>query len=99
MTLGQCINLLLQLWPSDNNRRAIMATHAALGTPQHRHWLADVALRGGVFSPAPRVETLWDAGRLEGRREFALEIIELARADPRLLWDAIEKKTRLENRT
>lgn len=78
---------LWQMWPSHGLRYAVCADYAAIGA-QHKHFLADVALRGGVyreFDPA-------SDGTLEnfnGRRELALELIKLAKVDPDKLFATI----------
>lgn len=65
------------------DRRQVAADYARLGGMPKL--LADIALRGGVFQPAPPARDLWEAGIAEGRRQFALETIRIAGTDPAAL--------------
>ena len=79
-----------QIWPHVDGRRAVISDYVAIGSG-HKHFLADVALRGGVyraFDPA-------SDGTLEnfnGRRELALELIKLCRVHPQELWGFVAEK-------
>jgi hypothetical protein len=68
------------VWPDAVQRRRVAAQYAALA--ENKLLLADIAARNYVFAPAPGAENLFEAGIAEGRRRAALEIIELAGADP-----------------
>ena len=83
---------LYQMWPSPGLRYGVAADYAAIGA-QHKLFLADVALRGGVYRE-------WDEksdgalANFNGRRELALEIIKTAKVDPDLLFASIPTKPR-----
>ena len=78
-----------QLWPRETGRRAVLSDFATVGTL--KHFLADLALRGNVFSGHPVTDSLYQLGRMEGRRELALEVIQLAGQEPQALWAYIER--------
>ncbi len=61
--------------------RRVAEQYHALG--QKRDLLADIATRGGVYDPAPTDADVLALARHEGRRSLALEILQLAQADPR----------------
>lgn len=94
MNLKSLRVLFRQFWPYVPGKRAVQSGYLAL--KGHPHVLADIALRNYVFADAPSAATLYDAGRIAGRREAALEIIRLARLDPASLWDVIEARTNSE---
>src|SRR5262245_20285690 len=78
---------LWHVWPTHSERYAVMADYAAIGA-QHHHFLADLALRAGVyrnFHPASD-RTL---EHFNGRRELALEVIKLCKVDPNVLFASI----------
>lgn len=68
---------LTEIWKRSATR--VAGDYAALAS-QHPYLLADIALLGFVYIPKPTPRDVYDAGRLEGRRELALEIINLANA-------------------
>lgn len=87
---------LNKLWPFDAGRRAVVGDYVAIGS-QHKHFLADVALRGGVFRAFDPAAD----GTLEGfngRRELALEIIKIARIDPQHLFGLLAELPREDKR-
>lgn len=86
-----------QMWPFDSGRRAVLADYAAVGA-QHKHFLTDVALRGGVYGDGHDDASLYQAGKFEGRRELALELIKLCKVDPDQLFALIPKKPRGDDR-
>ena len=76
-------------WP--RRARAVAEDYVVIGR-DHQLFLADIALRGNLFSRLePPPADLWQAGRAEGRREMALEIFKMCRADPAQLYALIEK--------
>lgn len=78
-----------QIWPKHGPE--VVRQWSALG--QSRLVLADIALRGRVYTPFGREAVdAYTAGRMEGRRELALEILTLANANPDILFALIEKK-------
>jgi hypothetical protein len=81
-------NWFAEMWPFVRERRAVIADVIAIGA-EHKHFLADLALRGGVFHSAPIARDLYQAGVMEGRRQVALETIKLCRVDPQLLWQFV----------
>ncbi|MDE2579960.1 MAG: hypothetical protein KGL46_14245 [Hyphomicrobiales bacterium] len=84
-----------QMWPDDTARRVVVAEYEAIG--RQKHALADIALRGGVYSvDATPVASLYDAGVREGRRQMALEIIRICNADPAQLFGFVSAKPRRE---
>lgn len=96
MTLGQCIELAKQFWPSTAKRASALSGYRVLGQ-SHQLTLADIALRNGVFATSDT-----SAGSLDyqaGRRDCALEIFRLARATPEQLFAHLENKPPKENRT
>jgi hypothetical protein len=83
-------NWLPSRWPNRGNRRAIADAYLAL--KHNRLLLADIALRGSVFTGNYTTGlTPFDAGVAEGRRQFALEIIRAAEEDPHGLYPLIER--------
>jgi len=70
-------------WKQPGHRAQVITEYAAL-MPM-RHVLADIALRGAVFSVPPPPADLFQAGVNEGRRQMALETIRLAGTDPAVL--------------
>ena len=88
-SLGRVVSIMRQCWPTLSARSAVLSGYRALGA-QHKHVLADIALRNHVFAPLPVGDALTIA-RAEGRRECALEIYQLAKIDPDLLWRLLEK--------
>lgn len=80
-----------QMWPFDQGRRAVLAEYAGLGGS--KYLLADIALRGHVWSVAPRAAgDVFQDGVNEGRRQLANEIIRLANERPDRLWGFVAKK-------
>jgi hypothetical protein len=75
-------------WPEPVAAIEVIEQYKALG--QLDHVLADIALRGGVYgrttNPANPTLLAWN----EGRRCLALELIELAKANPDKLQRLIE---------
>lgn len=72
-----------KVWPQGQMRLRVVGEYAALKSSPHL--LADIAARNFVFQPLPE-----DPHRMaicEGRRRAALEILELAKVDPRGLAD------------
>lgn len=92
---------LRQIWPSAANKRAVVADYAGLS--QHPHLLTDIALRGRVWSA---LEARDENGAVDpaatyinlGRRELALEILELAGMSPQQLWSLVERSPTPEKR-
>ncbi len=78
---------LRQVWP--RKAAAVVSDYLAVGT--HKHFLADVLLRGNVYRPHPPTDSLYQAGVLEGRRQLAIEITSLAGDRPERLWSFIEQ--------
>jgi hypothetical protein len=82
-----------EIWPRKASRDATIADYQSAG--RLKHFLTDVALRGFVFTPHPRPAgggvDLFEAGRREGRRELALEIIRTAGENPGDLYRFVER--------
>ena len=76
-----------QIWPTRYHN--VLADYAAVGGL--KHFLTDIALRGGVFTPHGPTNNLYEAGRREGERTLALHIIRIAGEDPAALSRFIEK--------
>ena len=78
-----------QLWLDPQKRHALAGEYLALR--QSQLFLADLALRGRVWSdlvvPGDRDATMVNLGR----RELALEVIELAEIEPQRLFQLIER--------
>lgn len=81
---------LREAWPNIEKRRRVVDAYRALGI--NRLLLADIAMRGGVYSVAAEPATVFAAGVNEGRRQMALEILKLCDADPALLLGVVERK-------
>jgi hypothetical protein len=79
-----------QIWPRPAGKHNVLSGYAMLR--DERHVLADIALRNRVFKEFPKGLNAFDAGVCEGRRQAALEILELCSLDPALLWEVIEAK-------
>lgn len=59
--------------------RDVAAEYRSLAA--RKNLLADIAMRGGVFDPAPAPDHPQKLAWHEGRRSLALEILHLSRAD------------------
>lgn len=79
-------NWFRSIWP--RSARAVVSDYVTIGT-QHRHFLADLALRGNVFAPIVENDPV-AAAREEGKRQLALETIKLCNADPQALWALLD---------
>lgn len=77
------------MWPNAQRRWVVINSYRGLGT-HHKEMLADIALRGGVFS-SNRESDPFLAGVAEGRRQTALEIFKLARIDHDKLFELTQK--------
>jgi hypothetical protein len=75
-------------WRERIMRMRVLGEYAALR--QSPLVLADIALRGGIdrpaFEPGDPYKTAWN----DGRRALAQEILELAKIDPRTVFDTID---------
>lgn len=78
---------LRERWPRLN--RTLIEQATSVGRAQ-QVFLADLALRGGVFSER-EASDLYQAGVNEGMRRLALETIKLCKSDPNLLLAMIEQ--------
>lgn len=80
---------LRRVWPSSIKRARVIRAYIELG--RSPELLADIALRGSVWSPlhvpGDPVSTAYNVGR----RDLALEIVKLAGSDPVVLFNEIEK--------
>lgn len=73
-------------WPRHDERDAVLREYQSL---QHKQlFLQDIALRGSIFQPIPPGP---HAERMEGRRQLALEIIQLSGMDWRVLQRLINQ--------
>lgn len=71
-------------WRDSMARFAVISEYRALAG--HKYLMADIARRGGVFATQPPSHgDVFENGRREGRREFAIELLELARCDTEAL--------------
>lgn len=86
---------LRQAWPL--KARAVLQSFASIGS-EHKIFLADLALRGNVFTPIHETDPI-AAARAEGRRQLALETIAICTTDPATLWALIETKPETKERT
>lgn len=78
-----------QTWLVVAKRFTVLAQYRAIGN----YAMADIALRGFVYSDFPDAKgDVFAAGIAVGRRQLALEILELKRADPNVLFELIEVK-------
>ncbi|NUU41383.1 hypothetical protein [Tardiphaga robiniae] len=82
-------NWFRQMWPDVVRRRVVLEQYRSLSTKPEL--LADIALRANLFVPI-RAENDRQAWIEEGRRQLAIEIFKMARADIDLLWQQIEKR-------
>ncbi len=84
------IRWLREIWPHDGQRADLIGQYAGVGATS-KLFLADVALRGRVFSdlhaPGDTEQTFINIGR----RELALEIIEQCGVDPQMLYALVPK--------
>lgn len=90
---GRLRGWLTQVWPT--KARAVIEGYATLGA-QHPVLLADIVWRAGVYAPDPPGCSDREAAKLQGRREFGLELVKLANADPNYLFSLLETKPRGE---
>lgn len=78
------VKWLAGAWRDATARFAVISEYRALAG--HKYLMADIARRGGVFAPQrPTRGDVFENGRAEGRREFAIELLELARCDTEAL--------------
>lgn len=77
------------VWPRATSRNAVIGDYETIGR-LHQFFLADVALRGNVFMAHRDIDNLYTAGKAEGRRELALEILNLAQVRADALRTLIE---------
>lgn len=77
------------VWPSSKPRAEVVHDYLAIG--QHKHFLADLALRGSVYGPCHVPGDPQTSLVNEGRRQLALEIIKLAGEHPDSLFALIER--------
>lgn len=81
-----------QFWPFDDARAAVIAGYQRLA--RDKLLLADIGLRGGVWTGGRPGLSVFDAGVQEGRRQLAIEIWRCCRADPADLFGHVPKKPR-----
>lgn len=85
-----------EAWPFRGQAEKMVRDYSSIGL-QHREFLADVALRGGVFrNHDPASDGTIE--RFNGRRELALEIIKICNIPAPDLYACIPTKPREENR-
>lgn len=85
-----------QVWLSDVKRHTVVNGYRGI----NKYTLADIALRGNLFSSPSRVPgDVFLDGVNEGRRLLALEITELARVDYETLFDLVESKPKQERKS
>ena len=87
---SSAIRWLVAAWRSPRQREAV--ARAYLGLRTQPLLLADIALRGSVFQPTGLTDPIAIA-KNEGRRELALEIINLAKTDPASLFAQLDAQT------
>lgn len=86
-------NWFRQMWPFPDGRRVVIDQYRVLANQKLA--LADIALRGGVYSVNPKPPAnFFEAGVREGRRQMALEIARICDADPAALYGFLERKPR-----
>lgn len=78
---------LNRVWPKTAD--AVVREYLVVG--QQKKFLADVALRGAVFSACHVPGDPYSSAVAEGRRQLALEIIKLAGEDAGRLFALIER--------
>jgi len=81
------------IW-EEQRRLRVAGEYAALTNSQHL--MADLAMRNFAFAPLPAGE-ISEAGIAEGRRRCVLEILDMARVDPREIA-ALEIRPRQQKR-
>lgn len=77
-----------EMWLSAEKRWRVFGGYKSID----KLTLTDIGLRGFVWSRMPDGGDNFERGKREGRRELALEIIKLARAEPQALFDLVETK-------
>jgi hypothetical protein len=86
------LDWLAKVWPTPSRRAEVLRDYIAIG--ECRAFLADLALRGNLWSPLQVPGDAEATAYNIGRRDLALEIIKLAGADPQTLFAHIEKLTK-----
>lgn len=81
-----------QAWPYSNARRAVLAEYGQL--KRLPLLMADMGMRGGLWSDPGAVANLYAAGVAAGRRQMALEIFRICEADPKQLFGYVPVKKR-----
>lgn len=79
-----------QIYPWHNRRLAVLSQYGEMA--KLKLALADIALRGGLFSAQPTVKDLYQAGVAEGRRQMALELFKIVHADIEQLFGEVPVK-------
>ncbi len=79
-----------QAWPYSDARKALLAEYGQL--KRLNLVLADIGMRGGLWGDPGRVASLYEAGVAAGRRQMALEIFRIVRADPTQLFGYVPTK-------
>lgn len=82
-------------WPTTAKARRVLDGYGAMA--KNRELMADIALRGGLFSADynPAL-TARDDAIAEGRRQLALEIYKLANLEPAALYGLLESPSKPE---
>lgn len=84
-----------EVWPTAAKRHTALNGYRGIS----KYTLADIALRGNLYSSPTRVAgDVFLDGVNEGRRLLALEITELARVDHDTLFDLVESKPKQERK-
>ncbi|KPG01793.1 hypothetical protein IP86_03005 [Rhodopseudomonas sp. AAP120] len=84
------IRLMAQRWPRAAGRLSVLREWSAVG--ELTHVLADIALRGGVYSQPARIPgDVFGDGINEGRRQLAIELIEQANVPFEKIYALLEK--------
>jgi hypothetical protein len=84
------VHWLRQVWPNAQRRRHLIGEYAAIGA-QHKLFLADVALRGGLYSDIHARGDDTQTFVNIGRRELALEIIQACGESAMRLIELVER--------
>lgn len=77
------------VWRRRENRILLLQEYMTVG--EQKLFLADLALRGGVWTTSHVPGDPYSSAVAEGRRQLALEIIKIASESPSTLWAWLER--------
>ena len=87
--ISNAIRWWKSVWRQRQNRILLLQEYMTVG--EQKLFLADLALRGGVWTTSHVPGDPYSSAVAEGRRQLALEIIKIANESPATLWAWLER--------